>query len=343
MPIPTAVGLDVGGTKIAGGLVTAAGEVLHRLSPIPTPDDQSEIVRTLCRAVEQLRREYPQVAAVGVGAAGLVDWPSGQIRWGANNAFLRLPLRDLLAEASGLPTVVDNDANTAAWGEARHAALSDLAFLTVGTGVGGGLIVRDRLYRGQTGIAAEIGHLVVDPEGGQRCGCGNVGCLEAMASGTALGRYGRAAAMAEPDGPIATLAGGPERVTGHTVHEAALAGDPIARQLIGRVGRWLGVGIANLVNMFDFDLVVVGGGLSSVGDLLLDPAREAFEEYVFAPAHRSPTSIISAQLGPDAGWIGAARLALDDLEAGATPDPPSSLGVGEESLRRPVPPVVSTT
>ena len=124
--------------------------MLHRLSPIPTPDDQSEIVRTLCRAVEQLRREHPQVAAVGMGAAGLVDWPSGQIRWGANNAFLRLPLRDLLAEASGLPTVVDNDANTAAWGEARHAALSDLAFLTVGTGVGGGLIVRDRLYRGQT-------------------------------------------------------------------------------------------------------------------------------------------------------------------------------------------------
>jgi glucokinase len=319
--IRRAIGLDIGGTKIAGGVVTAAGDVVDRLPPVPTPaTDQAAVVRALAEAIARLRERNAGVDAVGVGTAGLVDWPAGHIRWAPNNAFLRLPLRKLLTEATGLPTIVDNDANAAAWGEARHAAGADLAFLTVGTGVGAGLILNGALYRGRSGIAAEVGHMIVHPRGGDRCGCGNIGCLEAVASGTALARYGREVASAEPDGAIATVAGGPEGVTGRTVHAAALAGDATARALFDRVGYWLGVGIASLVNVFDLGLVVVGGGLTAAGDLLLDPARAAFQHYLFARDHRDLTRIVAARLGFEAGWIGAGRLALDQ-PAGDQPPP----------------------
>lgn len=307
-----AVSLDVGGTKIAGGVVTATGEIVDRLPPVPTPSrDQQATVRALFDAVEQLRSRHAGVGAVGVGAAGLVEWPDGSIRWAPNNAFCRLPLRRIIADETGLPTVVENDANAAGWGEARHVGAANMAFLTVGTGVGAGLIIDGLLYRGQGGIAAEVGHMIVHPKGGDRCGCGNIGCLEAVASGSALARYGREAAADDPAGRIARLAGGPDKVTGHTVYKAALAGDGTARGLFERVGYWLGAGIATLVNLFDFELVVMGGGLTTAGSLLLDPTRAAFHEFVFAREHREIAPIVLAKLGPDAGWIGAGQLALD--------------------------------
>jgi glucokinase len=329
-PAELAVGLDVGGTKIAGGVVTRAGEVVDRLAPIPTPStDQHAVVVELCAAVDRLRARHPQVSAIGVGAAGLVDWPEGTIRWAPNNVFLRLPLRRLIAEATGLPTVVDNDANAAAWGEAHHAQKRQMAFITVGTGVGAGLILNGTLYRGRTGLAAEVGHMIVHSAGADRCGCGNTGCLEAVASGTALAKYGREAAAAEPSGAMAHMAGGADRVTGETVFQAALAGDPTARRLFSRVGHWLGVGIATLVNLFDFELIVIGGGLAAAGDLLLDPARTAFQQLVFAREHRHLPEIVPASLGSDAGWIGAAQLAFDldgePSEDAAPPDDQNSV------------------
>jgi glucokinase len=240
----------------------------------------------------------------------LVDWPAGSIRWAPNAAFLKLPLRTMIADATGLFTVVDNDANTAAWAEARELG-RHMALLTVGTGIGAGLILDGQLYRGPTGIAAEVGHMVVQPHGKDRCGCGNIGCLEAVASGTALARYGRRAARVEPHGLIARLAGRPADVTGETVHQAALAGDPTARSLFQRVGEWLGFGIATLVNVFDLELVVLGGGMIVADDLLLEPARRAFRRSVFARDHRADTPIVAARLGPDAGWVGAGQLAFD--------------------------------
>jgi glucokinase len=315
----SAIGLDVGGTKIAGGVVSVDGEVLERMAPLPCPaTDEAATITVLRQVITELRARHPDVAAVGIGAAGLVDWPEGRIRWAPNNAYRAVPLRRLLEDATGLPTIVDNDANAAAWAEARrHEESSYLAFLTVGTGVGGGLILDGQLYRGKTGIGAEVGHLIVDPHGGPRCGCGNTGCLEALASGTALGRYGREAAAREPDGVLAELGRERGEVTGEVVFAAARSSDPTALALFERLGHWLGVGIASLVTLFDFDLVVVGGGVAAAADdLLLGTARASFERFVFAREHRQLPAIVPARLGAEAGWIGAGMLALEQHAAG---------------------------
>jgi glucokinase len=308
-----AVGLDVGGTKIAGGVVASTGEVLERIAPVHTPTDCHGVTQQLATVVDDLRQRHPGVVAIGVGAAGLVTWPDGHVRWAPNNGYRDLPLRQLLQDMTGLPTVVDNDANAAAWAEARVAAgVRQMLLVTVGTGVGGGLLFNGQLYRAKTGVSAEIGHMIVDP-GGQLCGCGNSGCLEAVASGTALGRYGREAAAREPAGLLARLAGGPAGVTGETVFTAAQAGDPIACTLYRTLGHWLGVGLASLANVFDLEAIVVGGGVADAGDMLLEPCRAAFGQMFFAADYRNAPLIVRAQLGNDAGWIGAAILALEEL------------------------------
>jgi glucokinase len=309
---PLAVGIDIGGTKIAGGVVTAAGQVLGRIRVPTPPADQAATVAALLAAVEELRGRHPTVEAIGVGAAGLVEWPGGRARWAPHNSYRRLELRRLLHERAGLPTTVDNDANAAAWAEAHFGAgagSDHLVLVTVGTGIGGGLILDGRLYHGEQGFAAELGHLVVDPDG-DRCPCGNNGCLEAMASGSTLGRLGRAAAAGDPGGRLAELAGRPELVSGETVFAAALEGDKVALALFERIGHWLGVGIASLVTIFDPDLVVVGGGVAATGELLLAPARASFERYVHGRAHRDLPPVVPARLGADAGLVGAATLAL---------------------------------
>ena len=245
--------------------------------------------------VDELRARNPGVEAIGLGAAGLVEWPGGIARWAPHNTYRRMELRRLLHERTGLPTIVDNDANAAAWAEARFgagAASGDLVLVTVGTGIGGGLVLDGRLHHGEHGFAGELGHLIVDPDG-DRCACGNRGCLEAMASGSTLGRLGREAAAADPAGRLATLAapaGGP--VTGEIVFAAASEGDKAALALFERVGHWLGVGIASLVTIFDPDLVVVGGGVAATGELLLAPARASFERYVHARDHRDLPPVV---------------------------------------------------
>jgi glucokinase len=316
-----AIGLDVGGTKIAAGVVGLDGNILTSIS-VATPADEGEsgTLTLAVQIIEQLRQEYPEVQAIGVGAAGMVDWPSGHIRWAPNNSYRDLALQTLLSRATDLPTIVDNDANAAAWAEVRLGAgkgYENLAVLTVGTGIGAGLILDGKIYRGATGIGGEVGHVIVDPRGA-KCGCGSTGCLEAMASGTALGRAGREAASQDPEGMLATLAGGPEKVTGKVVFDAADAGDLIARALFGEVGYWLGIGIASLVNLLDIQLVVIGGGLSTTGELLLKPARSSFEQFVFSRTHRRLPSIVPARLGGEAGIAGAGILALDNI--GVTAD-----------------------
>jgi glucokinase len=197
-----------------------------------------------------------------------------------------------------------------------------MLLITVGTGIGGGIVADGALFRGSHGFAAEVGHVVVEPEG-PLCGCGNRGCFEQVASGRALDRLGREAAEAHPDGVIATLAGTDE-VVGRHVAEAAGQGDEVARRIIEEVGSLLGVGIGGFVNVLDPEVVVVGGGVAEIGALLLDPARESYRATVLAPDHRPAVPIVPAALGNDAGAIGAADLALE-LAAGGT-DP----GAGEE-------------
>jgi glucokinase len=311
-----AIGLDIGGTKIAGAVVTGEGTVVeHIVTPTPPGADGAGTVALLCEMVGRLRKRCPGVEAIGVGAAGMVDWPSGHIRWAPNNAYRNLPLRQMLGEATALPTVVENDANAAAWAEARVGAgvgRHDLAVFTVGTGVGGGLVLGGSLYRGRTGIGAEVGHIVVNP-GGDRCGCGISGCLEAMASGSALGRFGRAAASADPNGCLASLAGGHRAVTGETVYTAAIGGDRTALALFERLGYWLGIGIASVVSLLDVELVIITGGLVKTGSLLIDPTRASFERFLFARDRRDPPPILQAMLGTEAGVVGAALLALDTV------------------------------
>jgi glucokinase len=307
-----AIGLDIGGTKISCGVISATGIAVNSLRPISTPVSQDMTLSTLRGAIDQLLAACPGVTAIGVGAAGLVDWPTGFVRWAPNNAYREMPLRRLLEDGYGLPTVVDNDANVAAFAEARLGQSARyLLFLTVGTGLGGGIVLDGQLFRGSTGIGAEVGHMIVDPFGGHKCGCGRVGCLEALASGTALGSYGREAAAAEPHGTLARLAGGHAAVSGETVFAAAMAGDATALALYARLGRWLGIGIASLVTLFDIELIIVGGGVAKAGKLLLDPARAALDTYLFAREHRAVPRIIQATLGVEAGWIGAGLLALD--------------------------------
>ena len=307
-------------------MITSDGKIVERIPAVPTPaEDEGATLSALHHVIDELLVRHPDVEAIGVGAAGLVEWPDGHIRWAPNNAYRALPLRQLLRDATGLDVIVDNDANTAAWAEARLGASARyMAFLTIGTGLGGGLILDGQIYRGLTGIGAEVGHMVVDPCGPYECGCGNVGCFETVASGTALGRYGREAAAADPAGLLTELAGGPANVTGETVFKAAQAGDQAACSLFTRLGRWLGIGIASLVTLFDFELVVIGGGVAAAGDLLLLPARASFEEFLFAPEHRKKPPIVTARLGPEAGWVGSALLALDHKDSSSLDGTPTT-------------------
>lgn len=308
-----AVGLDVGGTKILAVRVARDGEILAR-AEAPTPaDDQAATLDAMVEAARGLMTG--EVLAVGIGAAGMVDVSSGILRFAPNLAWRDLAIAEHMRSALGVPCQLDNDANVAAYGEFRFGSgrgYRQVLLVTVGTGIGGGIIIDGRLFRGANGYAAEIGHVVVEPLG-PLCGCGNRGCWEQVASGTAIGRLGREAAREDPSGAIARLAGDPDAATGAVVTRAAIEGDRAAVEILGVVGTRLGIGIAGLVNVLDPQVVIVGGGAVAAGDLLLGPARIAFHDTVEAPDRRPSVPIVAAQLGNDAGAVGAAALALEEL------------------------------
>src|SRR5881409_1933845 len=307
-----AAGVDVGGTTIVALRVTAEGAELARATH-PTPADDMDA--TLAALIAVLREvATPEIVAVGVGAAGLVEVGTGVLRFAPNLAWRDAAIGNVVGGATDLPVVVDNDCNAAAYGESRVGSAKgarDVLYLGVGTGIGGGLILGGSLYRGAHGFAAEVGTTVVEPDG-PVCGCGNRGCWETVASGSAITRDGRAAARGHA--PLAARAGGdPDAVTGPIVVDAARDGDAVARGILSAVGRRLGEGIAGLVNVLDPDLVVIGGGVAGAGDLLLHPARRAFAETVEGVAHRPGVPIVEAALGTDGAAIGAALLALDAM------------------------------
>jgi glucokinase len=314
MPDPVAVGVDAGGTKVLGVLADGTGRVLdRRLVETPAADAEASAAAIVTMA-RDLMAGLDGVAGVGVGAAGLVD-RRGVMRFAPNVAWREFPLADRIRDGVGVPVVIENDANVAAWGEFRFGAgrgSKDMLLVTVGTGIGGGIVAGGRLFRGANGFAAEIGHIIVEP-GGPRCGCGNRGCWEQVASGRAIDRLGRQAATEHPESLIARAAvADPALALGPIVTQAAQQGDPLAVHVLADVGRRLGEGIAGLVNVLDPDVVVVGGGAIVAGDLLLDPARSAFVEAVEAPDHRPEVPIRAAELGVDAGAVGAADLALQE-------------------------------
>lgn len=309
-----AIGIDVGGTKINAFRVARDGTIVARMDA-RTPADDEEL--TLSTMVELARGLLtPDVLAVGVGAAGMVDTSTGVMRFAPNLAWRDLPLAARIRDALDLPCQVDNDANTAAYAEYRFGAgrgYRHLLLVTVGTGIGGGIVSDGRLFRGSNGFAAEIGHIVVEPDG-PVCGCGNRGCWEQIAAGRAIDRLGREEARRHEGSMLLRLAGGdPERVTGRLVTEAARRGDGAARRVFSEAGRRLGQGIAGLVNVLDPQVVVVGGGAIVAGDLLLEPARAAFVDAVEGPGYRPLVPLVAAELGNDAGAVGAAALALEEL------------------------------
>jgi glucokinase len=309
-----AIGLDVGGTKIEAARVGDDGSILA-VERVPSPaTDQGRLLEA---AVEAARAVLTNdVAAVGIGAAGLVESATGILTYAPNLAWRNVRLAEHIGGALGVPALADNDATVAAWGEYRMGAgrgSRHMLLVTVGTGLGGGIVTDGRIYRGAHGFAAEVGHIIVEP-GGPLCGCGNRGCLEQVASGQAIERAGREAAERYPHSGIARLAEGvPDRVTGSIVTRAAQDGDDTARAILAKVGRRLGEGIAGLVNVLDPEIVVVGGGAVAAGDLLLEPARRAFVAAVEAPDARPAVPIVPAGLGNDAGVVGAALLALEEL------------------------------
>lgn len=307
-----AVGVDVGGTKIAAGLVDERGQILARARRESPAADSDLIEDTIADLVRELSCGH-DVAGVGVGAAGFVDASRSTVLFAPNLAWRDEPLRTELERRVELPVVVENDANAAAWGEFVFGSGEDvdhLVMVTVGTGVGGGIVHDGALLRGAAGVAAEIGHLRVVP-GGRPCGCGNRGCWEQYASGSALVRDARAAACEDPARAAAVieLAGGdPERITGPQITQLATQGDQFAITRVDELARWLGEGMATLAAVLDPAVFVVGGGVAETGDLLLDRVRGYFSAELTGRSHRPDIEIRQASLGNDAGLIGAADL-----------------------------------
>jgi glucokinase len=307
-----ACGIDVGGTKIAGGVVDETGSVLEELQVTSPATDAHAIEAAIEKLVSELATRH-KIEAVGVGAAGYIDKSRSVVLFAPNLAWRDLDLKADLETTLGLPVVVENDANAAAWGEFQFGAghdVDDLLLVTVGTGVGGGVVLDGSLYRGAFGVGAEIGHMRVVPDG-IRCGCGNRGCFEMYASGSALVREARAAARAGSllAADLVDLAGGDvEAITGPLITQSARAGDPFALEQLASVGRWLGEGIASLAAVLDPAVVVIGGGVSAADDLLLDPVRRAFSTQLTGRGHRPILEIRRARLGNRAGLIGAADL-----------------------------------
>ncbi|HUF32723.1 MAG TPA: ROK family protein [Acidimicrobiales bacterium] len=316
------IGVDVGGTKVLGVVVDADGEVVAEVRR-PTPLGGGAVVDAMVEVVAALRQEDAGRAAtaVGAGVPGLVD-RNGVLR-GAPNlpGVTDLDVQSLGEAATGLRWRVDNDATVALWGEHLLGAargVADVALVTLGTGIGGGLIAAGSLVRGAHGFAGEIGHMVVDVDG-VVCVCGRSGCWERYASGSGLGRLAREVADAGQGRAMVALAGGdPMAVRGEHVTRAAAEGDPDALALVDVFADWFAVGLANLVQILDIERCVVGGGLVTASDVLLPPIVEAFGRRLGTPRQRPTVAIVPAELGASAGAIGAALLARDTERVAGT-------------------------
>jgi glucokinase len=315
-----AIGIDIGGTKVAGGVVDENGEILARARrDTPHRSKRPRVVEdTIVDVVDELLAQHADVDAVGIGAAGFVAADRATVVFAPHLSWRDEPLRDALSKRIEAPIMVDNDANAACWAEWRFGAAQgdvDVVMVNLGTGIGGAILVHGEIYRGRYGIAGEFGHMQVVPEG-QRCECGNRGCWEQYASGNALVREAQAMILA--NSPVATdlaarVEGRAEDLTGPIVTEAARDGDATSIELLSEIGHWLGIGIANLAAAFDPGTFVIGGGVSAAGELLLGPARDTFRRRLTGRGYRPEARIVAARLGNEAGLIGAADLARNDL------------------------------
>jgi glucokinase len=310
---PLTVGIDIGGSKVMAGVIDGSGTVLAVEQRPTLGHDVRAVEDTIVELVQGFARQY-DVAAVGIGAAGFVEASRSVVMFSPHLKWRREPLRARVAERLRVPVVVDNDANAAALAESRFGAGRGHRFVlcvTMGTGIGGALVLDQRVYRGANGMAGEFGHMQVVPQGHQ-CQCGNRGCWEQYASGNALVREARE--MVRTNSPLAhrlreLVDGDADALEGPQITEAAQQGDPLSIELIAEIGTWLGVGLAGLTAAFDPHCIIIGGGLSAAGDLLVVPTREAFSRSLTGHGHREEPLITVAQLGPQAGMVGSGDMA----------------------------------
>jgi glucokinase len=311
--VSATIGLDIGGTKISGGVIGRDGSILAKGRRETPALDPAAIIQEAASLTRELSSAY-KIDAVGVACAAFIDRGGSTVYFSPNLAWRDEPLQERLQTALGLPVIIENDANAAAWGEFRFgsaAGAANMVMVTVGTGIGGGVVVDGVLMHGAFGVAAELGHMRVVP-GGVRCGCGNRGCWEMYASGTALVREARD--LVNSGSPLAArlveLCGGDSAaLSGPDVTRAAVEGDPAAVELLGDLGVWIGEGLASVAAILDPELIVLGGGVSEAGSLLIDPALGAFRRQLTGRGHRPEARFAVARLGNDAGMIGAADLA----------------------------------
>ena len=305
------MGIDAGGTKLLGGVVDEGLAVHHRVHRLWRGEERQEVLDLLLEVVEEALATTPEVEAVGFGIPAMMDRDRAMSLECVHLPLAGVPFRDLMSERLDRPVVVDNDANCALLAEARAGAAkgaADALLLTLGTGIGGGVLAGGRVYRG-TGSAGELGHTVVEIDG-EPCPCGSRGCLETVASGSAIARAGEGVAAAQPDSGLGRAQASGREITGPLVTELAGEGDDAALEVLAETGRNLGVGLASLANAFSPEVIVVGGGASAAGDLLLDPAREEMRQRALGPNREVP--VVAAHFGNEAGMLGAAMMALED-------------------------------
>ena len=313
-----AIGVDIGGTKIAVGVVDDEGRIIEKIRRDTEPQDAAQIDQAIADAVNELGKRH-EFNRVGLAAAGFVSSDRRRVLFAPNIAWREYELAakiETLIDRADVQVSVENDANAAGWGEYRYGAgrnVNHMVMLTIGTGLGAAIISEGQLVRGAYGFAAELGHLRVQP-GGHPCGCGLRGCWEQYASGSALVREARRAANERPvraAGLLGHAGGSSDQIKGPHVTAVAEEGDELGRELLGELGRWLGEGCASLAAVLDPEVFVVGGGVIGAGDLLVEPARVAYLENLPARGHRPVAPIVAAAMGNDAGIVGAAALARE--------------------------------
>ena len=313
------IGIDAGGTNLRGGVVGEDLVVHHRVHRQWRGGDRRETLDIFADAVEELRHAAPDVVAVGFGIPALVQWKTGVALTSTHLPLDHVPFRDLMSERLAMPVAVDNDANVAMLAEHRHGAARGarhVVLIALGTGIGSGLVLDGQIYRGAFGAGAEIGHMVIDYDGPECQGsCPGRGCLEVLASGTAIGRLGAEAARREPASTLGRRLAAGREITGALVTELAHDGDALARSVLAEIGRRLGAGVTSVVNIFNPEVVVIGGGALAAGELLLGPARAVVAERALRPARES-VQILPAHFAEESGMLGAALLALELAEDG---------------------------
>lgn len=310
------IGADLGGTKLAVGVVDGQPETVWNNEVPSTGYSQEAVVDLLAEQINLAHEARPDARAAGIGIPATIDFERGYAVSTVNLDLADLPVRDLLTERIGLPVAIDNDANVAMLAEALFGAAKgarNAIMMTLGTGIGGGVWLNGEIFRGSSGAGAELGHTVVDIDG-PRCqgNCPGRGCIECYASGTAIGRQGREAAKAHPESALGRLSAAGVEIGGRQVTEAARQGDDAAVGVINTVGHYLGNAIVSLCNVFQPEVVVLGGGAMAMGELILEPVRKELHARGLRP--NRDAKVVAAELGPAAGMIGAAAMARIELE-----------------------------